>query len=371
MKASSRKEGGDSVTYAEAALLEALRNMREPSPPARVLVAGNRSGHTPLAALEAFPGAEVAAHVFDFHHARAMVKRLFDADVRAARRIVRCEPSVPAGPWDLALFMTTPRSMPAELVLDQLEDILANLRPGAPFLMSFEGEEADALRTVRLAYPGRVRRVAASKRAAVFMVRGPESPLPRRSFAAEWTASLPGRPPETFVSYPGCFCHRRADAGGLALAEVAARSLKPGAAILDMGCGSGLVGILLAKALAAAHPENPGSLVMVDSHARAIAAARENAARAGLENVRFVLSDTGLPRGETAVCDVFAGNPPYYSEYKIAETFLSTAYVALRPGGLCHTVVKTASGLLPVQEKYFRKAETTMRRGYAVLTSVR
>jgi len=361
----------ESTTPAEALLLESLHSLEFRPPPARILVAGNRSGRTPAAARTLFPEAETLAHVFDFHHARAMVKRLFDEGFRDARRCVRCEPFVPDGPWNLALFMTTPRSMPAELVLDQLEDIRSKLAPGAPFLLSFEGEEADALRTVRLAFPGRVRKVAASKRATVFLVRGPAEPLPRRSFAASWTASIPGGEPLEFTSLPGCFCHRRADAGGLALAEVAARDLRPGEDLLDMGCGSGLVGILLAAKQQKENPETKRTLIMIDSHARALEAAKINARRAGIENVRFVLSDTGLPRGEKAVCDVFAGNPPYYSEYKIAETFLSTAYVALRPGGRCYSVVKTATGLLPVQEKYFRKAETIPRRGYAVLSSVR
>jgi len=34
-------------------------------------------------------------------------------------------------------------------------------------------------------------------------------------------------------------------------------------------------------------------------------------------------------------------------------------------------VVKTATGLLPLQEKYFRRAEVIPRRNYAVLVSVR
>ena len=51
--------------------------------------------------------------------------------------------------------------------------------------------------------------------------------------------------------------------------------------------------------------------------------------------------------------------------------FLETAYRALRPGGVCLTVVKTATGLLALQEKWFRTAEVVKRRGYCVLRSVR
>ena len=50
---------------------------------------------------------------------------------------------------------------------------------------------------------------------------------------------------------------------------------------------------------------------------------------------------------------------------------METAYRALRPGGRCLMVVKTATGLLALQEKYFRTAEVIKRRGYCVLRSVR
>ena len=138
-----------------------------------------------------------------------------------------------------------------------------------------------------------------------------------------------------------------------------------------MGCGCGLVGLLVADALRTFH-HSPFTfhLTLIVSHARAIAAAKANAARAGIE-AEFILSDDGLPRGRVGEYDLFVGNPPYYSDYRIAEVFLETAYRALKPGGVCLTVVKTATGLLALQEKYFRKAEVIKRRGYCVLRSVR
>ena len=69
--------------------------------------------------------------------------------------------------------------------------------------------------------------------------------------------------------------------------------------------------------------------------------------------------------------DVFAGNPPYYSDYRIADVFLETARRALKPGGLCYTVCKNAAGLKPVQERHFGRTEVVPRRGYSVLKSVK
>ena len=384
------------VTYAEAILVEAIADIGAAT---RVLAAGNRSGGVAVAAMRRWPEAEVIAHAFDYHHARAIRKRLLDEELPA--RNVRCAAGVGVEgtdtlqptegarqPFDLALFMTTPQSMPAELVLDQLQDIHVNLTDGGALYAAFEGDPDEALKTMRLVWKS-VNVLKRAKHAILFKAVKHGPPVKMRDFSATWEASVPGGEPLTFTTYPGCFCHRRPDAGGLALAEVAAREvngesrkmkddvLAPDLSpftILDMGCGCGLVGLLVADALRRHNPTIPQShnpaLTLIDSHTRAIAAAKENAARAGIE-AEFILSDDGLPRGRVGEYDLFVGNPPYYSDYRIAEVFLETAYRALKLGGICLTVVKTATGLLALQEKYFRKAEIIKRRGYCVLRSVR
>ena len=133
-----------------------------------------------------------------------------------------------------------------------------------------------------------------------------------------------------------------------------------------MGCGCGLVGLLIAKYLG----PDAISLVMVDSHARAVEAATENAAKFGVE-AEVILADNGTPERMDGTFDVFVGNPPYYSDYRIADVFLGTAKRALRPGGVCYTVCKNAAGLEPVQKRYFTEVDVIKRRGYAVLKSHR
>ena len=361
------------LTYAEALLLE--RVLASPSRTGRVLVAGNRSGVVVAEAMRTWPDAEVRAHAFDFHHARTIRDHL--AEGGFAVDGVLCTPSVnPDGesaPYAAALFMTTPRSMPAELVLDQLQDIYQNLAEGGELLAAFEGDPDAALKTMKLVFPA-VNVVKKAKHAVLFRALRRGTPKKVRDFSADWKASVPGGEPLLFTSYPGCFCHRRPDDGGLALAEVASRELCATAAgrslrVLDMGCGCGLVGLLVADAVRRAG--GVPAITLVDSHARAIAATRLNAGRAGFPDVELVLSDDGLPRGRVGEFDVFVGNPPYYSDYRIADVFLETAYRALRPGGVCLTVVKTATGLLALQEKWFRTAEVIKRRGYCVLRSVR
>ncbi len=360
------------ITYAEQALFEAIS--KETSKPANILIAGNRSGRILISAIEKFPDANIRSHVFDFHHARAIRDRLTEAGIDSEGKVISSAFIPSDVKYDLVLFMTTPQSMPAELVLDQLEDIHANLAEGGIFYASFEGDGDEALKTLKKVWKnvGCPQCALPKKRVSLFrMVKSGEL-AKRRSFEADWQSSVPGGKKITFTSLPGCFCHRRPDEGGLALAEVASREVKPGDAILDMGCGCGLVGILVADAQRRKSDDGKtGLLTLIDSHARAVEMTRRNAERASINNLRIVLSDDGLPREEVATQDLFVGNPPYYSDYRIAETFLETAYRTLKPGGICLTVVKTATGLLALQEKYFKKVEIIKRRGYCVLKSIR
>jgi 16S rRNA (guanine1207-N2)-methyltransferase len=363
------------LTYAEQALFDVLEKVNKREKGEYILVAGNRSGILPLEVKKLMPEAELRIHAFDRYYAHAIKKRFLDAEIETEGMIL-CTPSVMMeeveegkGLYSLAFFMSTPRMMSAELVLDQLEDIHESLVVGGEFYAAFEGDADDSLKVLKKVWKS-VNVLFRNKHVALFRMKKTEPLKERRDFSAEWTASVPGGEELTFTSFPGCFCHRRADVGGLALAEVASTIVKKDSVVLDMGCGSGIVGVLIADAQRRMGNENPET-IFIDSHARAIAAAEMNAKRAGLNNCRFLLRDDGIPRGEKEVADLFVGNPPYYSDYRIAEVFLETAYRALRPGGICLSVVKTASGLQSVQEKYFRKVEVIQRRGYCILKSVR
>ena len=289
---------------------------------------------------------DVTCHCLDIYHRHAIEKT---HHVKAI-----CTPHLPEGPWDVIRFKTGPKRMSGELALDQLQEIhllMRQQKPAPKFELVYDGKERDRndlLNKIKND-PDRV-----------------------RDFSATWKASVPGIDPLTFTSFPGCFCHRRQDEGGLALAEVVSKDLSSSIQhsslnprrLLDMGCGCGLVGLLIARAVKGV------SLVGVDSHSRAIEAANLNAQALGVE-AEMILSDNGTPARMDGTFDVFVGNPPYYSDYRIAEVFLDTAKRALKPGGVCYTVCKNAAGLEPVQRQYFPDVEIIKRRGYAVLKSVK
>ncbi len=279
---------------------------------------------------------DVVCHVLDIYHQHAIERRW------GAKCV--CSPHLPEGPWDLVRFRTGPKVMSGELSLDMMQEI--HLLKPAKFELDFVGRERDR---------------------NDLLAKIKDDPYRVRSFAATWPASVPGGPRLTFTSFPGCFCHRRLDEGGLALAEVVSRELGPAPrarrlTLLDMGAGCGLVGFLVASAV-------PGiALTMVDSHTRAVEAARLNSANLGIP-ADVVLSDDGTPPELDGSFDVFVGNPPYYSEYRIADVFLATAVRALKPGGVCYMVCKNVDGLRPVQLRHFAEVQVVNRRGYAVLKS--
>ena len=289
---------------------------------------------------------DVTCHCLDIYHRHAIEKT---HHVKAI-----CTPHLPEGPWDVIRFKTGPKRMSGELALDQLQEIhllMRQQKPAPKFELVYDGKERD-----RNDLLNKIK----------------DDPDRVRDFSATWKASVPGIDPLTFTSFPGCFCHRRQDEGGLALAEVVSKDLSSSIQhsslnprrLLDMGSGCGLVGLLIARAVKGV------SLVGVDSHSRAIEAANLNAQALGVE-AEMILSDNGTPARMDGTFDVFVGNPPYYSDYRIAEVFLDTAKRALKPGGVCYTVCKNAAGLEPVQRQYFPDVEIIKRRGYAVLKSVK
>ena len=129
----------------------------------------------------------------------------------------------------------------------------------------------------------------------------------------------------------------------------------------------GLVGLLVADALRR-RGVTEAPLTLVDSHTRAIAAARRNA-DVLYPAAECLLSDCGLPpehpnRGRFRFA---LANPPYYGEGRIADLFAEIAAASLAPGGVCWMVAKTPDIIRAACEKCFSKVETLKRRGYTVL----
>ncbi|MEI6211319.1 MAG: methyltransferase [bacterium] len=362
--------GGAFRVHSRSGLHPTERVLLENLPPALagdVLVTGNRSGVLGLVLSTVYPDAHVVQHVVDIHHAKALQRTLAAHD--DARIRVECSACLPEmSSTRLAVMQATSRDTPAELILDQLEDLRVNLPDSASCLVAYDGKP-DWLRKQMKQIFGQVAAIPATDGVTLFRVHprapagtGAPRPFVRRDFSATFAASLPGDPPLQLTTLPGVFAHRRADEGGLALAEVAARALEPGARVLDLGCGCGLVGLLLARHGAVE------SVLCADSHARAIACTERNAAANALTGVRTLLTDNPALDAQFTV---FVGNPPYYSDHQIAAIFIRAAYQSLVPGGSAFLVAKSYRWHEAFLRELFGNAEVTLRRGYGVVRSVR
>jgi 16S rRNA (guanine1207-N2)-methyltransferase len=138
----------------------------------------------------------------------------------------------------------------------------------------------------------------------------------------------------TFHSTWGLFNPRRVDPGSRLLVETL--QVNPGDVCLDMGCGYGPVGLVLASLNA------PAEAHLVDKDFVAVEYARRNATLNGLGNARVYLSNafSHVP----GICfDCVASNLPAKAGNEMLALIIHDAHAALRPGGRFYVV--TISGL--------------------------
>ncbi len=193
----------------------------------------------------------------------------------------------------------------------------------------------------------------------------PSEKLPNH--VATFDVSLKGHEPITLQTWPGCFCHRRADMGGLALTEVVAEQVtfERGDRIMDMGCGCGMDGLLLATAFT----DKKLHIDYQDSNACACESARANLQRYP-HSAQLIFSAKG--EGDAASYDLFLANPPYFGDWRIAEFFIETAARLLKKGGLIAFVSKRDAKPQELLEKAgFTVLNSFPRRGYTILLAER
>ncbi len=170
----------------------------------------------------------------------------------------------------------------------------------------------------------------------------------------------------TLFSLPGVFSHGRLDEGTeLLLANLPTTQAKQ---ILDWGCGSGVIGCILALL----HPD--AQIDMADVSALALAATEKSIAANNLRNARTLPSAvfSNIPN----IYDLIIANPPFHkghdTHYGDSETFLLEAKQHLTEHGQLVIVANSFLHYEQFIEKAFGYVKTvTKTNKYKVLETVR
>jgi 16S rRNA (guanine1207-N2)-methyltransferase len=274
-----------------------------------------------------------------------------------------CSADIPPGPYDLAVVPLA-KDGEAELSRDILQAALLGLEMGGRLVAAIDNARDRWLRE-QLADTGETVRVrpAADARADVvaYVVEKTRVPGRIRDFSCRVVFRDRERLLET-VTRPGVFAHRRIDPGARHLLN--AVDVAPGTRVLDIGCGSGCVAIGIAA-------RDPAIRVHAfDSSARAVECTRRGAEVCGLTNLTVAL-EAGGQVPEPGTWDLALANPPYYSDFRIAELFVEAARLALAPGGTLLLVTKQPAWYLENLPRMWTNVAREEVKTYHLIEAVR
>jgi 16S rRNA (guanine1207-N2)-methyltransferase len=327
----------------------------------RVLVCGGREGVAAIAAARLFPEAAVEHfHLDAYESLRARQALARNGAGSVACRIGADLPG--GGTYDWVLL---PLSRIGELVLasELIQEARDSLREGGKLLCAVDNPRDRWVHERVLETFGAATIRLREKQGMAYIARKRRGEEPRRrDFRRRFSATVFGKELE-IETRPGVFSHGEFDEGALALSEMA--PIGEGARVVDLGCGSGILGI--GAALAA-----PGGRVLLaDSNARSARAARENAVRNGAAGNMLVLLACDLGAVRDASFDVVLANPPYYADHRITELFVREGHRVLARGGVLHLVTRSAERPAEIIRASFGGLRSARRRGYHVLSAER
>jgi len=270
-----------------------------------------------------------------------------------------CQPDPPEEEYDVAAVPTT-KNGEAELVRDLLQAAFLRLSERGMLIASTDNRRDGWLQDEMKALGGKVT-AAEIGNCRVYTTRKQGPPKKVRDFSAETVFRDHDRLLK-LVSRPGVFSHRQIDVGARALIESLPEVVEGRA--LDLGCGSGAV----AMAMAARWPQ--AKVTAADSNPRAIKCTERGAELNELSNVEVHLTpDARVP--EQGGYSLVAGNPPYFSHFRIATLFLDATADALAPGGLALMVTKRPDWFREQMSERFRNVDSRQVRNYHVVSGIR
>lgn len=145
----------------------------------------------------------------------------------------------------------------------------------------------------------------------------------------------------SFISDNGVFSKGEIDYGSIALLKILLKQKLVGN-ILDIGCGYGTIGLILAKNF----PEC--NFLLSDVNLRACTLARENKKLFGLTNVEIVESD--IFQNIDKNFDYIVTNPPIRAGKKVIYSIFEQSYHHLNQNGSLFIVIRRSHGAESAQK---------------------
>ena len=161
-----------------------------------------------------------------------------------------------------------------------------------------------------------------------------------------------------FITDNGVFSKKEVDFGSSLLLQTV--TLDDGDRVLDVGCGYGVIGLVIAKV-------KPQSLVdMIDINERAIRLSCKNKTLNKIENVEIFVSN--IYQNIVKKYDVIVSNPPIRAGKKIVHEIASKSFEFLNEDGTFWCVIQKKQGaesMLKLLIQIYQKVEIVEKdKGY-------
>jgi len=161
-------------------------------------------------------------------------------------------------------------------------------------------------------------------------------------------------------THESLFSPNHVDKGTLAMLKYV--SLKPEDKVLDLGCGYGVVGIAVAKAI------GDKQVYMVDYNELAVELSKENAIRNNVPNVTIECRNGVAPFKENDF-SLILSNPPYHTDFSVPKEFIEQGFKHLKLNGKIMLVVKRLDWYKNKLTSVFGGVKVIEDDGYYVLIS--
>lgn len=178
----------------------------------------------------------------------------------------------------------------------------------------------------------------------------------------------------SFVTDSNVFSRNDVDKGTELLIEsviedIKERGAKKGERLLDLGCGYGVVGVVMKSVFMSFE------VTSVDVNSRAVSLAKENASNNNVKLTRVMQSDVLSALSSEDIFDIVMTNPPVRAGKQTVFAFYEQAYEHMAPGAAIYSVLQRKQGAPSSEKKLtelFGNCETVaISGGYRVMKAVK